>query len=271
MKIVAGIVLYNPDINRLIQNIRAIIDQVDEMLLVDNSSRNIDEILKILTGFNIYLIRNSNNKGIAYALNQIAKFSNEMNADWFLTLDQDSVVNVALVCEYKKVINSNLGLITCVINDRNCDVDKVEMVSDFELIKYCISSGSFVSVNAYNKTHGFDDYMFIDKVDFDFCLSLLEAGFKIGRISYEGLLHEVGHSRHVRFLGKNYMVYNHSSIRRYYMSRNAIYISRKHKSLSVLNELLKEIRRILLVFLFEDKRKEKIISSLIGLRDGFQK
>lgn len=43
-KISAGIVTYNPEMQRLEENINAIIGQVDEVVLVDNGSANIKEI-----------------------------------------------------------------------------------------------------------------------------------------------------------------------------------------------------------------------------------
>ena len=40
----AGIVLYNPDVERLHENINGIINQVDALILIDNGSDNIKEI-----------------------------------------------------------------------------------------------------------------------------------------------------------------------------------------------------------------------------------
>ena len=40
----AGIVTYNPDITRLVENINAIYNQVDNVIIVDNNSKNIAEI-----------------------------------------------------------------------------------------------------------------------------------------------------------------------------------------------------------------------------------
>ena len=41
MKIVAGIILYNPDIDRLMDNISAISPQVESIIIIDNNSINI--------------------------------------------------------------------------------------------------------------------------------------------------------------------------------------------------------------------------------------
>ena len=41
MKYIAGIVLYNPDLGRLKENIESICKQVDKVILIDNGSDNI--------------------------------------------------------------------------------------------------------------------------------------------------------------------------------------------------------------------------------------
>lgn len=41
MRVLAGIVLYNPEIGRLQENIDAIYQQVDTVLLIENGSSNI--------------------------------------------------------------------------------------------------------------------------------------------------------------------------------------------------------------------------------------
>ena len=45
-KYLAGIVTFNPDIERLNENISAIINQVDKVVVVDNGSENADDIKK---------------------------------------------------------------------------------------------------------------------------------------------------------------------------------------------------------------------------------
>ena len=70
-KIAAGIVLYNPDIDRLKKNLEAIAPQVEKVFLVDNHSDHIENIKKLLEQFPVCeLIENEKNAGIATALNQ---------------------------------------------------------------------------------------------------------------------------------------------------------------------------------------------------------
>ena len=74
MKYIAGIVLYNPDLGRLKENIESICKQVDKVILIDNGSDNIREIEDLIKEYlNCILLKNGENMGIAYALNQILK------------------------------------------------------------------------------------------------------------------------------------------------------------------------------------------------------
>lgn len=92
MKILAGIVLYNPDLLRLNENISAIYNQVDKLVVVDNGSNNIELVKKLCMKYsNICLIENNENKGISVALNQIMNTALKFNSEWTLLLDQDSV------------------------------------------------------------------------------------------------------------------------------------------------------------------------------------
>lgn len=268
--IIAGIVLFNPELDRLRDNISAIINQVDKIVLVDNGS--IEKGYLASANEKIDYIANNENLGIAVALNQIGNYARENNAEWFITLDQDTVCMTELVARYLDYEQyTNIGMMSCIIEDRNLETDKVRMEETYEEITYCITSGSFVNTAAFLYVGGFDEEMFIDKVDFSFCLTLKEKGYKIIRINYVGLLHEVGHSEEVFLLGRKYQIYNHKAFRRYYMSRNAVYIARKHKSLIFSKEILKEAQRMLLVFIFEDEKRSKLLYSIKGIKDGLRR
>lgn len=271
MRIIAGIVLYNPDIKRLLENVNSIYPQVDSLIIVDNASKNCEQAIKMLQEFkNIEIICNDKNKGIATALNQIMHYAIEYSASWVLTLDQDSVCEHDLISQYYKYISkSDVGMMTCNVVDRNFGIDYGVGSTEYRYVEGCITSGSFVNVKSYKKTAGFDEKMFIDKVDFDYCLSVRATGQKIIKINYNGLLHEVGHGRIIKLFGKSYTMYNHSYIRRFYMVRNGIYIAKKHKkSLNIFRELLKEVRGIILVLLYENDKLKKLKYGIKGLIEG---
>lgn len=98
MKTLAGIVLFNPDVDRLKENVNAIIQQVDDLILIDNGSGNINEVKAIHFHDKKYtIIENGNNLGIATALGQIMEYGIQYGYDWVLTLDQDSVCRPGLI------------------------------------------------------------------------------------------------------------------------------------------------------------------------------
>lgn len=100
-EICAGIVLYNPDIVRLRENVNAIISQVDMLFLQDNGSENISEVEALIGGLpRVVLLKSSRNMGIAWALNQLCEQATADNYCWILTLDQDSVCPEGIIVTY---------------------------------------------------------------------------------------------------------------------------------------------------------------------------
>ena len=97
-KIMAGIVLYNPEIDLLENNIKAIINNVDCVYLYDNASKNYNEIEDLISKFNnVVYKRGSENEGIAKGLNQILNYATDNGYEWYLTMDQDSICSDNLV------------------------------------------------------------------------------------------------------------------------------------------------------------------------------
>lgn len=253
---IAGIVLYNPDIDRLNENISAILPQVDKIVLIENGSSN-REYLQDFRNYDI--IENEENMGIAYALNQIMQYAHEQKSEWALTLDQDSVVPNNLVSTYRKLIEiDKVGMISCKIVDRNFGETKENKakVSGYEEIPMCITSASLLNYQAWKDVGGFTEKLFIDAVDFDICLSLREHGYKIICTYDTMLLHEVGHSEIKKLFGREYLVYHHSPIRYYYMIRNGLYLGYRHHFLP--HAILRAGRQLVMVLLYEDKKFAKI-------------
>lgn len=271
MKICAGIVAYNPDILRLKENIDAICKQVEEVVVVDNSSENVNEIEEIISKYdNLSLIKNRKNEGIAKALNQIIIWAKENEYAWALTLDQDSICYDNIISGYMPYTSmEKVGLIICDIEDRNCHLKQKEYKQPYEVIKKCITSGCLTNVATCVEIGLFDEKLFIDSVDYDMCYSMQEAGYKIINVHFIGLLHEVGRSERHSILGFEFAVTNHSALRKYYISRNSTYLIKKHK-LNKWYEYAVIYRRIFTVLFFEQDKKNKCIAILRGIRDGWK-
>lgn len=277
MKCAAGIVLYNPDIARLRNNLEAIIPQVDKIFLVDNGSENQPAIRELLDDFPAAaLLSNNANEGIAKALNQLLLAAEKDGDDWLLTLDQDSVAQPGLVAAYTAFIDSRTvehpALLTCQIKDRNYGINpRNTFTGDYQPVKKCITSACFTNVKAAREVGGFDEAMFIDYVDFELCFKLSEAGYDIIRLAYVGLLHELGQKaqRH-SFLGISTIATNHSPQRVYYFARNMIYTLRKHPRVNRWGELKSLVFKTATIILYEKRKFAKIKAICRGLRDGLK-
>ena len=272
--VAACIVLYNPDLSRLKENISAIYPQVDFLVLVDNGSQNYSQIAAEYGSYEkIALIDLSCNLGIACALNCACNQAVDKGYKWIITLDQDSVSSEGLVEKYLRYaaeLPDAVGQLTCNIVDRNRPVIKQQMQPDFYEVDWCITSGTCVNLSAWEDVGGFDEKMFIDGVDTDFGLALKRNGYKTIHINFDGLLHEVGKvSKVIHLFGSEHPVYNHNAKRRYYITRNSIYLALKYDEISMAKTICRVIGRTFLVLVFEDKKISKLKASLKGIHDGF--
>ena len=284
----AGIVTFNPNIERLKENIISISKQVDKLFIIDNNSCNYHEISMLIEGKydNILLIQNSENRGIAYALNRILELSEECNASWTLLLDQDSVVPSNIINCYNHYISIEKAAVLCPqIYDQNMGGQIVKK-DGIEEIGICLTSGSYIRVSVWNKIGRFREELFIDSVDSEYSIRLYFKGFKTYRINEAVLNHELGKSQ--KKLYKS--ITNHNSTRRYYIARNSIavanyynrYLSKENFTrkqrrdlnvffdwhISPFRTYLRQAQFILLVALYEKDKWNKIWSIVKGLKDG---
>lgn len=276
---VAGIISYNPDIDRLIENVSAICNQVSYVIIIDNGSENYDELSAKLIRFdNVILHASKENKGIAWALNRCFTIAQKEHAKWVLTLDQDSVCPADMIEKYDAYLTkigkrtpidkiNRIGILCPTIVDRN--VGTIEgNTSHSQTIRKCITSGALTAFTAWEAVGGFDEKMFIDGVDFEFCDRLWENEYYIIRVANIELLHELGQMTTRRFLFKKINVKNHSALRKYYITRNRFYVARKHKQpFSITKANLSAAKSFFTVLLFESDKKAKCKAIIKGARD----
>lgn len=259
-KICAGIVTFNPDVELLKSNINSIKDQVCEIIIVDNGSKNINQFAET----NIKMIRNAENIGIAAALNQICKLAILLGYDWVLTLDQDSISPINLISKLSEYIENNIAIVSPKIVYKNNEVFANDKTGIQE-VNWVITSASLTNLKIWEQLGGFDEKLFIDGVDRDYCIRATRQGFKILKCNDISILHELGNLKCIYRLGKIIYVTNHSSFRKYYMARNAIYIDKK---LSMCGARIYILKMLLKVVLYENKKVKKIFAILKGIIDA---
>jgi len=249
LNICAGIILCNPDIDRLTKNIDAIINQVSKLVLVDNASDNIAVLKETFADERIEWIINAENRGVSGALNQMFENAYKNGFQWLLTLDDDSACDDSMVDELLTATYyyNNAAIISPRVIDRDItEANKTkanktkakktkakktgkESLPNSEEINMCITAGSLTNVKAVISTGGFDERLFIDHVDHDMCLRLRRLGYRIVRVNSAKLWQEFGQETvRRRFLWKVYTQRRYAPFRVYYQTRNCIYMLRKY-------------------------------------------
>lgn len=273
MNIYAGIVTFNPDEKKLHSNVKAIISQVKTVIIYDNGSKNIKSIEKIAKENKLILLKGFKNYGIAYALNKLMEYGYKRQYKWMISLDQDSICpnNYAIVISdlIKKI--SKAGIIAPIIKDRNIGIIGHNPIGEYKDVNTCITSGACTNLLAWKSVNGFDEKMFIDSVDFDFCYRVKKAGFRVVQTSQLTLEHSLGDSKVISTLFGNKKVSMHSSFRYYYIAQNEIYYPKKNRLFfRFLRGNFRNIIHILNVVLYESQKSSKIKSILKGWYRGFQ-
>lgn len=281
MHICAGIITYNPTLTDVSTCLEALCNQVERVIIVDNASKNVKSLQEIVSKYaNVTLVKNSQNIGFAKALTQVFEWAKSQGFNWVLTLNDDSVVPSNMIGEYKKILENQGNL----VNQKNAKNSKIAIVCS--LLKNrldgtilhskchedeCITSGSLTSVEAWQEIGGFDEWLEIDGVDFDFSRRLVRAGWKIVECQNVIMEHQIGKARSINLIIKHPIVWNHNANRKYYIARNMQVVDYKMGTYSYAKSLRAVVRDMIFVALWEKNKFAKIHAMIRGFKDGQQK
>lgn len=296
--ITVGIVLYKPNYERLSESLNAIVKQFDTVILYNNGGCDLDRISNIKpNGLNIITLGNGINIGISAALNSIMGEAMNQKYSWVITLDQDSVIPNNMKNEYEKLTSkNNIGIICPQCIDLRRKYMKIVDNPVEEKISMCITSGSCTNCEIWQKIGKFDEWLFIDLVDNDYCKRIILGGYDIIKLNSVILNHQYGdiearpkiienfflkagkilNSENVAKLSFKRKV---SPLRIYYENRNIIYLNKKYKNYGGIgyeNHHCKTYIGFQIVFslysLIVGKEKVKIFGAIIsGISDGWHK
>lgn len=279
--VAAVIITYNVE-NDFKKRINKLQGKVDEIIVVDNGSKA--ETINMLNELEkeVTIIYLEDNKGISYALNKGIEYSIKKGYDWVLTLDHDSIVTDDMIKNmlncYKQLndeLKQKVAMLVPIhfeekeyqnasnINYKKASNSYVEVLTE-------ITSGALTKAEIYKNFGMYDEKLFIDLVDHDYCLSLNKGGFKIIQVNDAILIHNLGESIKKSVLGLKITPTNHSPLRRYYMSRNRRYIWDKYKEDFpewILIDKRRFITENLKIILFEDNKIEKFKYIKKGIND----
>jgi rhamnosyltransferase len=291
-RIIAGMVTFNPDIDLLLENLRAVTTQVSRVLVFDNASANVTDVRRAVREVdNAELMECPQNVGIAAALNRISLAAIERGCVWLITLDQDGVCAPGMVATLREHANDSTPLVTPYIVDRNKMTLEEYARLELPAVQYfrraaskgAITSGALLNLHTLDEVGGFDERFFIDAVDYDLNMRILRAGYRIARVNGTYLLHQGGEARRTwlrtprksldgHWHWETFYSFGHGSTRCYYKARNRVLYSKKHwRSIGFANEGIAQIpQQILLTLMFEEGRLSKLRAFLRGIVDGIR-
>lgn len=275
--ILAVVVSYNGH-DTLLSTIESLIDQVSHILIVDNnsSSNTFNLLSRLELNPAISVIYLNDNFGIGFALNIGIDFARTRKYSWVLTMDQDSILDKDFISSYKNYLLNN-QFVRCLspnirYKNSNLPISGTVGRRDSNLIDMVITSGNLVNISVFEKIGLYNEPFFIDCVDFDFSLKLKVAQIEIHRVSEALLYHQLGDcQKKYGLLGPFYT--KHSALRRYYMYRNILYISKSYIKvypILILKTLLIHILYLISILVYEKRPKEDLKYIYYGIRDYYK-
>lgn len=281
MKSVGIVITFFPDISELRSNIKTYIDDIDTLIVWENTPQNteninIQELKKISS--KIIILGNGANVGIGTALNVGVKWLLENNYDFLITFDQDSYFEPGMLERYKEKISKNedssIGIFGVNYTAREKLAYKNDQDNTVLHVKECITSGSVFPRSTFEKGLLFDEELFIDGVDFDFCYKA-NKNYAMQTVIFTDIIlnHKIGYSENTL---KGRISDNYSAFRTFYLIKNQIYIWRRYPNLyptrKKIHLIVKYIGlRYVSVLLFEKDKFAKLKSISKGILFGISK
>lgn len=301
---VCGIVIFNPELDRLKANIKKLLeDETKIFFFVNDCDAECDTYIKSIE--NAIVLTQGKNVGIATALNEIFKCAQELGEEWVLTFDQDSIISDEYLLQMSKKAEDVDEGIACICPKV---VDKRRIFPANKIVNYegneqyvqmCITSGSYTRIRSWEQVGKFDDYLFIDLVDNDFCKRLVHSGWKILRMNdvelnqefgnieprskktverIKSLCDKVQNKKLAVNISKLAYKKKVSPLRVYYTNRNIIYLNKKLKKYGGIgyeSYNCKGYAGFIFTFILPSvlraQNKKAVIKSVImGIRDGIK-
>ena len=274
----AVMVTYDPEPS-FEQNVRNLLPQVGRLIIVDNQSSSVTHSLirQAASTHGVEVIWNERNLGIAGALNRgidRALASNQYR--WIATFDQDSRVPPDYLttlfesysaCPFRDKVAMIGATYTSPAREFAPDSMSARNGCGFREVKTLMTSGSLVKSSAFSECGRFDQSLFMDCVDHEFCLRLRRYGFRVIQAKQALLPHQPGSPTSQRILWKRFTTTNHSPSRRYYNAHNRMLVYRRYLSsepLWALRDVFDWSRDVIKVVLFERNRTQKLASIAKG-------
>lgn len=285
--VLINIVLFHPDINKLLDLIDVCSQYVNAKIFLFDNSENQQSLDLILT-HNLVLFQSQKNVGVGGAHYAACKMAEAENFDFVLFLDQDSQLPPdfikAMLSGFYRLQKSHPRL--CAIGPSWKDPRlfdwqqakklknkhrtrlKTKLRDKLRLKNILISSGMLICVDALNNIGYPKKEYFIDLVDTEWCLRALSKNYQVLTLVDVHMQHTIGE---VKITRNSFLQYQ-KPIRYYYSIRNSFYLF-SEKKISLVLRIFLLVRNILEIrkIPFLPKPLTSFIAAVCGLKDGLLK
>lgn len=284
--LLAAVICYFPNKLEVIKLSTTLSRACAAVLIVNNGGDPaIYEEIKQMSG-NIRIMNPGKNIGIAQALNDVFRYAMEMGYSHVISFDQDSQIDETMISGLLGEFDglSLSGTRVAAIGPQIFDPRRNKKYAGYEnpakargyrhqsatVQPYVITSGCLASVEAWKVSGGFDEAFFIDLVDIDWCWRVGKLGYSVYVSDKYSMSHQLSDGMKRIIWSLNFNTY--SPLRRYYLTRNSIYmLVEKKLFFEEKVHLLKSISFCLLSIVFADRQKIHSLGAFFaGVVDGLK-
>jgi rhamnosyltransferase len=278
----------DPEPQRLREQMRALAGQVDTAIVVDNGSSAPVETMLDTSPLAPHTVRLESNEGIAHGFNVGIEAAASLGATHVLLLDHDSIPGPNMVFVLQEALKKVNAREVAAVGPRIRDPRDRRELPFIQLgwlrnrhvrprrgdqlipCDFLISSGSLVPVDAFRRVGPFDESLFVDNVDLEWCMRARARGFSLYGAGAAHLEHQLGDTRYR--LGHKVRLIVHSPERLYYMTRNRLLLYRRpYMPLKwKMKDALRIVAKFTATMLFLAPRREYARMTWRGLRDAWR-
>lgn len=272
----AVIVTYHPDEDFHIR-LGRVQSQFHLVIVVDNGSLPSAMLVGQAGLPPAHLVANHTNLGIAIALNQGVGLARQRGYEWVVTLDQDTVIATDMLATLIDIYwRCGGGNVMIGSNYRDARRERnfiqcADAETGFQERKTLITSGTLVPLSLFKAIGFFREDYFIDSVDHEFCLRARAHGCRILISCRPVMGHSIGaHVENASRL-RQFMSFNHSPTRKYFIARNTIATVKSYffqEPMWGMRQGWRLLSDFASILLFESEKLKKTKAFMVGIVHG---
>ena len=271
MEVLAVVVTYFPEKDLLEKNISAFVDDVDKILIWENTPEDKKRQYRYIHHPKVDYCGDGINS-ISHALNYAWEYAEENGYDYLLTMDQDSVFknfDDYLKCTIRST-DAPQGIWTpSMVTEGNSVRNKPS--AEAVQVRLTITSGMLQSISCISIVGGWNEALTVDALDCEYCFQAQRHGIKIYQFPHVSLLHQYGTTHEVSFWGRSMVLRNYSPKRYYTIYRNHILVMRMFPEQRFFKDHFMSHRLGIIkwIVFFEDRGIKKLYYILKAILSGY--